>query len=282
MVIAVIAILAALMLPALSRTKEQGDSAVCKSNLRQMGIALANYTGDYSSYPRYSYITPVPYATGPPEYVWWSDELVPYSHARWSTNLLYGRADSTSQLYLCPSYARSVGCDGFWPFPGDDGYKQWGSYGYNSFGIDETNVADGSLGLGGSDVLLLRAVDDNGVSTRENEVLSPIRMIAIGDADLQPVPLNIPGSVVGWNELEFWSDAYMYYYVLGQGPPGGFPMIVAADRRRHNASRRNMVFCDGHVECLTLAQLFNYHSDAVLSLWNKDNLPHQELAQDLP
>jgi len=42
-VIAIIAILAALMFPALSRTKESGKGAVCISNLRQAGIALQLY-----------------------------------------------------------------------------------------------------------------------------------------------------------------------------------------------------------------------------------------------
>jgi type II secretory pathway pseudopilin PulG len=58
--IAVIAILAALLLPALSRAKEQGNSAVCKSNLSQMGIALANYTLDFRAYPLFTYARYVP------------------------------------------------------------------------------------------------------------------------------------------------------------------------------------------------------------------------------
>src|SRR5438445_50108 len=50
-VIAVIAILAALLLPALARAKASAKSAACKSNLRQLGIALTVYVGDYEEYP---------------------------------------------------------------------------------------------------------------------------------------------------------------------------------------------------------------------------------------
>src|ERR1044072_4960091 len=50
-VIAIIAILAALLLPALSRAKESGQTTVCRNNLRQWGIAMAGYTGDFEVYP---------------------------------------------------------------------------------------------------------------------------------------------------------------------------------------------------------------------------------------
>ncbi len=46
-VIAIIAILAAMLLPALSRARESGRRTICANNLRQLGLALFSYTGDY-------------------------------------------------------------------------------------------------------------------------------------------------------------------------------------------------------------------------------------------
>jgi prepilin-type N-terminal cleavage/methylation domain-containing protein len=51
-VIAIISILAAMLLPSLSRAREQARRTACKNNLKQLGLALLIYSNDYSgSFP---------------------------------------------------------------------------------------------------------------------------------------------------------------------------------------------------------------------------------------
>src|SRR5690606_15081866 len=45
-----IAILAAMLLPALAAAREKARRSACMNNLRQIGLALASYEGDYSGY----------------------------------------------------------------------------------------------------------------------------------------------------------------------------------------------------------------------------------------
>ena len=80
-VIAVIAILAALLLPALSRAKEVAWSTMCKSNLRQYGQAVQLYVGDQQFYPPWQYnpLTGFDMTSDPAINVWWYQRLEPYT-----------------------------------------------------------------------------------------------------------------------------------------------------------------------------------------------------------
>ena len=49
-VIAIISILAALLLPSLQSAREMGKRASCQGSVRQIGMAMISYTGDYGGY----------------------------------------------------------------------------------------------------------------------------------------------------------------------------------------------------------------------------------------
>src|SRR5262245_15615290 len=75
-VIAIIAVLASLLLPALSQAKEAGRTSICASNLRQLSIATRMYVHDNTKYPFASAMV-----GNKPGY--WFSLIEPYAKDRW-------------------------------------------------------------------------------------------------------------------------------------------------------------------------------------------------------
>ena len=278
-VIAIIAILAALILPSLSRAKEQALITVCKSNCRQFSIAIGNYISDFQAFPYWSYGISNPGLIDPNETNhYWQDLILPYSGARWDTEVSAGKGKFKSDLWVCPSYARlePLHSDSSWVYS-----HNFGSYGYNTRGVWGGAPSPTCLGLGG--------VDDSSRKlkppVRESELVKPSLMIMLTDGPLAP---TVDGHDKLYGRADFSRYEGFHDYAVEAGlklgpTPGGGPWseagskrVVAGLRKRH-LNRWNVAYADGHVWTQKTKEIFDYTNDDVLRLRNKDHLPHREL-----
>jgi len=157
-VIAIVAILAALLLPALSRGKDSAKSAACKSNLRQLGIAVNLYAAEAGYYPASEHLD---LAVSPFVTYGWPARLLP--HVSGSTAVF--KCPSTSPDFAWTTNWSSLG----YQFPYNVGKDEKFSYGYNAWGV----AAVGGLGLG----------DNPSNAMPVSKVVKPADMIAIADSD---------------------------------------------------------------------------------------------------
>ncbi len=266
-VIAIIAILAGLLLPALARAKQAGYSAVCRSNLRQWGIAMRLYLNEHGGFPPYTLSD----GTMDAQSHWHSRmaKCIGIPDLPWLYRPRLGEAEQRG-IQVCPALLHST------RLLQSGGLNHGlGSYGYNSHGTKLQH-----LGLGGQLTQFSFSSPyspENMRLIRENEVVRPTDMIAVGDA------------IVGWGATGFadanagWaSDALVPHSsettgVLGIMNPGPYnageiQAIRGVFQRRHGG-RWNVLFCDGHLENLTTSALFDVRNPAIRMRWNNNNEP---------
>jgi prepilin-type N-terminal cleavage/methylation domain-containing protein/prepilin-type processing-associated H-X9-DG protein len=267
-VVAVIALLAALLLPALSHASFQARNILCKNNLRQTGLALQMYLAAYDAYP-----PETKHEAGAADVstvLMWDQflERVLYP-GRSVTPFLYASGhgptrDHIDKTFLCPFFVpRRPGM----PF---DYVRLLRApvYGYNSRGTGRER----SLGLTPSaglddDVDLWRER-----VVRESDVLAPSNMIAAGDPfGRSPLPSQ-NGLYQAWGLWRpssripaGWNKSWESIKITASSP---------AALKIHRA-RLNRLFCDGHVESENFHKPFAA-TDEYLRRWNRDNQPHRE------
>jgi prepilin-type N-terminal cleavage/methylation domain-containing protein/prepilin-type processing-associated H-X9-DG protein len=237
-VIAIIAVLAALLLPTLSRAKGAAHNATCKNNMRQLGTAIQLYSSDTACYP---YLTDMNTAT------------------TWYT-LIAGYYASNYAILQCPTFKgdhppeRAMvflpgGFSGYRPPTTPDGIAGL-SYGYNGYGIgsaDKWLPTDWQpLGLG-----LVVMTGQAPSRTKTYAVVSPVDMIAVADSMPQP----------GFPRL--------YAHLLSintQNMP---------EKNRHGG-KDNVAFADGHISSIPHPEIIA-NKDSNRRRWNIDHEPHNEI-----
>ncbi len=255
-VIAVIAILAALLLPALGRARSEAGATVCRNNLRQITLGISMYVDDNRAYP------------GMEPFTWrtFVNQLRPYTRASFPKDNYDERNQNAivwlgprTGIYACPAYNRFKGAI----------YIAGG--GTCSYGYNESGVQGGTgLGLSGRD-LTPSGGTFRPVPTREGQVVAPSDMIGMGDAVLRADILPAPKFPIGEPLDTAMSRHDSYVAVMGGVPAGD--VAVRAMKERHGGLW-NVAFCDAHTEALRPTSLFGVTNAVVARRWNNDHQPH--------
>ncbi|MGD0261691.1 MAG: prepilin-type N-terminal cleavage/methylation domain-containing protein [Verrucomicrobiota bacterium] len=156
-VIGIIGILAALLLPALARSRAHAQSAGCKHQLRQIGFALNMYVSDSRRYP--------PVYDESTDQVW-GERLYPEAPLSW-----------TNASWHCPAYIANKGIVKYLRRPER---LMLTSYSYNAFGIAIGNDMHWPPGYSQNPRLGLGWRPKS--AAREPEVLAPSEMFTVADA----------------------------------------------------------------------------------------------------
>jgi len=244
-VIAIIAILAGLLLPALSAAKARAQKIQCLSNVKQLGLSMELYHGDAQAYPFLA-----EYRLGT-----WYKVVSPY----------FGGKGGVLQ---CPNFKGELPADQaiYFSFfnaatftvvtpPGIGGV----SYGYNGYGLGAANQSwivptdIPQLGMG----ISLTAFGGTPPPPVKS-VANPADMICIGDS-VAVIPDNrLPMITTNYFDMHLMiNSAYLRF------------------NERHKGGN-NIVFVDGHVSSIRAASLAE-NTDENRRRWNKDHEPHPEI-----
>ena len=253
MVIAILAILAGLLLPALSSAKFAARNSACKNNLRQLGLALNVYTGSQEFFPvSFEGVPLLPTIQFTRPKYWWDFLGLP------GTSKIGD--DGVTQLpgvFRCPFQQpmtvliQTGGPNG--PQLSSASMLPALSYGYNGWGSGDVH---GGLGLGGQQPATALEL----IPTKESAVKVPASTVAFGDGFQRASAPQNPAQDVGWQSI--MSPWY-------HGEYASMPTFKA------HHGKLNRAFADAHVEVIDMNKPF-VPADDELIRWNRDQLAHRE------
>jgi prepilin-type N-terminal cleavage/methylation domain-containing protein/prepilin-type processing-associated H-X9-DG protein len=259
-VISIIAILIALLLPALAAARQDADSVVCLSNERQLGTAFQEYQSDYDG-QTISW-QPLPTAATDPSIGTWADYYWPaylqnyYSAVQPNQTTWNNVNFQSAPVLVCPSTTTSepfnwtsLGwgtstqswTDGWgYPFPA----KYVGSYGFNAWLYNPAPPSGWEVCLGANDPW-----PANLSSASVSSATIPVFFDCIY---LDASPWYEPGSSYWGPSAPPPANLNGDYGVSSYVP---YPQMWRLDINRHGGSI-NVSYLDGHAASVKLADLW--------------------------
>jgi prepilin-type N-terminal cleavage/methylation domain-containing protein/prepilin-type processing-associated H-X9-DG protein len=262
-VIAVIALLLAILMPALQKAKEQGQRAVCQSNLKNYAVAILMYTGDNddkfcnpsSAYFSQSSAYPVEAGLSSPIHLrWCNGDLYLRNHPQYAGPFFAYLQDA--RAFICPTFSRiahQTSQDHF--YQADAGnlknYKPWYNYTMNAY-----------LGTTSSSVQKSRVMKLSEVR-RPAGTFSFTEESALVDTAYNVSGLNDTYMIPGDDSMiAGWLSKTGSYRLIKPGPEGvgQFWDVIAgfhhAPSGNQLGGRGNCALLDGHVDAFAREETF--------------------------
>ena len=238
-VISIIAVLMAILLPALGAARELGRRTVCKANVRRLAISIRLYSdgNDYEFTPDRlrkptDYVAVGPYKRYRPRWIWFLSEgmgfvINPYKYQTEAEFNDPNTLEMDNDYFMCPSlkhykYARSI---------------RNGAYGYNYQYLGNTRGNPTNTGYTNYPVSAL-------------QIRYPARTIAFCDSRGSNVPHGEHGYLVDPPKMAYSKGARHF----SPKSPAVGPLKYSPADARHRG-KVNVAFLDGHAEAMTYKQL---------------------------